>query len=97
MILARDNANRLRFKGEGDEIIIAGRSEERGEAKETVPMVTNNGDIEIAFNGKYVQDAIGVISGDGVRIEMTENTRPAVFKPADGNGYFCVIMPMQLA
>jgi DNA polymerase-3 subunit beta len=96
MILAKDNANRLRFRGDGDEIVIAGRSEERGEAKETVPMVTNNGDIEIAFNGKYVQDAIGVINGDGVKIEMTENTRPAVFKPADGNGYFCVIMPMQL-
>ncbi|MHB8635939.1 MAG: DNA polymerase III subunit beta [Fimbriimonadaceae bacterium] len=97
MILAKDNANRLRFKGDGDEIVIAGRSEERGEAKESVPMVASNGDIEIAFNGAYVRDAIAVIRGDGVRIEMTENTRPAVFKPADGNGYFCVIMPMQLA
>ncbi len=98
MILARDNASRVRFKGGEDQILIAARSEEKGEAKEEVPMVSNNGDVEIAFNGKYVQDALGPIEGPGVRIEMTESSRPAVFRPADGDsGYFCVIMPMALA
>jgi DNA polymerase III sliding clamp (beta) subunit (PCNA family) len=28
---------------------------------------------------------------------MTESSRPAVFKPADDDSYFCVIMPMALA
>ena len=98
MILARDNANRVRFKGNGDQIVIAARSEEKGEAKEEVAMVPSNGDVEIAFNGKYVQDALGPIEGPGVRIEMTESSRPAIFKAADGDtGYFCVIMPMALA
>jgi DNA polymerase-3 subunit beta len=99
MILARDNANRVRFKGQGDQILISARSEEKGEAKEEVPMVAQNGDLEIAFNGKYVQDALAQIDGQGVRIEMTESSRPAVFKPADdeNNNYFCVIMPMALA
>ncbi|CAN5366750.1 DNA polymerase III subunit beta [soil metagenome] len=98
MILARDNANRVRFRGNGDQIIIAARSEEKGEAKEEVPMVPSNGDVEIAFNGKYVQDALVPISSAGVRVEMTESSRPAIFKAADGEtGYFCVIMPMALA
>jgi DNA polymerase-3 subunit beta len=98
MILARDNANRVRFKGSGDQIVIAARSEEKGEAKEEVAMVPSNGDVEIAFNGQYVQEALGPIEGPGVRIEMTEASRPAVFRPADGDsGYFCVIMPMALA
>ena len=98
MILARDNANRVRFKGANDQILLAARSEEKGEAKEEVSMVPSNGEVEIAFNGKYVQDALGAIEGPGVRIEMTESTRPAVFRPADDeSGYFCVIMPMALA
>jgi DNA polymerase-3 subunit beta len=98
MILARDNANRVRFRGNGDQIVIAARSEEKGEAKEEVPMVASNGDVEIAFNGKYVQEALGPIDSAGVRVEMTESSRPAVFKAADGDtGYFCVIMPMALA
>jgi DNA polymerase-3 subunit beta len=98
MILAKDNANRVRFKGEADQILISARSEERGEAKEEVLMVGQNGDVEIAFNGRYVQDALDAIEGPGVRIEMTESSRPAVFRPADDdNSYFCVIMPMALA
>lgn len=98
MILAKDNANRVRFRGLGDQILIAARSEEKGEAKEEVLMVGRNGEVEIAFNGKYVLDALVPIEGPGVRVEMTESSRPAVFRPADDdNGYFCVIMPMALA
>jgi DNA polymerase-3 subunit beta len=96
LILARDNANRLRFKGDGEEVVISGKSEERGEAKESVAMVGSNGDIEIAFNGKYVQEAVSAIGGQGAKIEMTENTRAAVFRSAEKDDYFCVIMPMQL-
>lgn len=97
LILARDNANRVRFRGSEDQILIAARSEEKGEAKEEIAMIGENGDVEIAFNGRYVLDALGPISGPGVRIEMTESTRPAVFRPTDADGYFCVIMPMALA
>jgi len=97
MIFAKDNASRVRFKGSGDQIFLAARSEEKGDGKEEVPMISSNGDVEIAFNGKYVQDALGAIDGPGVRIEMTESSRSAIFRPVDDNGYFCVIMPMALA
>lgn len=97
-ILARDNANRVRFSGSGDQILISAKSEEKGEAKEEVSMLAKNGDLDIAFNGKYVLEALAAIDGQGVKIEMTESSRPAVFKPAeDGDAYFCVIMPMALA
>ncbi len=97
MVLARDNANRIRFRGADDQIVIAARSEEKGEAKEEVPMISSDGNIEIAFNGKYVVDALKAVQDAGVRIEMTESSRPAIFKPADHEDYFCVIMPMALA
>lgn len=98
MILARGNANRVRFQGDGDQILLSARSEESGDAKEEVAMISNDGDVEIAFNGKYVLDALGAIREAGVKIEMTESSRPAIFRPAEGaNDYFCVIMPMALA
>lgn len=98
MLLARDSANRVKFRGDGELVIISARSEEKGEAKEELPIISNNGDVEIAFNGRYVLDALRSIKDQGVKVEMTESTRPAVFRPADDpNGYFCVIMPMALA
>lgn len=97
MVLARDNANRIRFRGANDQIVIAARSEERGEAKEELPMVAQDGDIEIAFNGKYVEDVLKAMHDQGVRIEMTESSRAAVFRPSEEpEDFFCVIMPMAL-
>ncbi len=97
MIMARDNANRVRFTGRADQILISARSEDKGEAKEEIQAVCKNGEIDIAFNGKYVQDALAAIRTEGVLAEMTEPSRPALFRPVDGGDQrYCVIMPMAL-
>lgn len=97
MIMARDNAFRIRFTGHGEQVQITARSEEKGEAKEEVAAVSKNGDIDIAFNGNYILQAIGALKSDGIRAEMTEPSRAAVFRPVDeSNNSFCVIMPMAL-
>lgn len=96
LILARDNAFRVRMTGHGDQVLLSARSDEKGEAKEDVAAITQNGDVEIAFNGNFIKDALAAVKGPGVRIEMTESARPAVFRPTDDESYFCVIMPMAL-
>ncbi len=96
LILAKDNAFRVRMSGNGDQLLLSARSDEKGEAKEEVTMLPENGDIEIAFNGRFISDALGPIKGPGVRIETTESSRSAVFRATDDDSYFCVIMPMAL-
>lgn len=96
MILARDSANRIRFSGQGEKIVISARSEDKGEAKEEVAMVSKNGDVDIAFNGRYVIEALGALEGEGVRAEMTESSRPAILRPTDSEDTFCVVMPMAM-
>lgn len=96
MILAKDTANRIRFSSDGEHLQIAARNEE-GEAKEEVQVVSKNGEIDIAFNGRYVLDMLNSMQTDGIRAEMTEPSRPAVFRPVEGDdSRFCVIMPMAL-
>ena len=97
LIVAKDSASRLRFKGNEETLLIAARSEEKGDAKEELSMISTNGELEIAFNGKYVLDALEPISGPGVKVEMTESMRPAIFRSVEEDKhYFCVIMPMSL-
>ncbi|MBS1709556.1 MAG: DNA polymerase III subunit beta [Armatimonadetes bacterium] len=97
MILAKDNANRVRFAGDGDRVVISARSEDKGEAKEEVEVIGKNGDLEIAFNGRYMIDGLNAMEGEGVRVEMTEASRPAVLRPAEhGDDHFCVVMPMAI-
>jgi DNA polymerase-3 subunit beta len=95
LILAKDNANRVKFTGTGDVVVISSRSEDKGEAKEEVACVSKNGEMRIAFNGQYVMDALLAMDGDGVKAEMTEPSRPAVLRPTEGgDDHFCVVMPM---
>lgn len=97
LIIARDSANRIRFSGHGEHVLLTARSEDRGEAKEQVSVVATDGEIEIAFNGRFIQDALAALRSDGVRAELTEPSRPAVFRPIEGgDNQFCVIMPMAL-
>lgn len=97
MIIARNSANRVRFKGDGEQVKIFVRSEDQGEAREQVAAVTKNGDLEIAFNGSFILDALNSFRGEGIRAEMTEASRPAVFSEVEeGKNHFCVIMPMAL-
>lgn len=97
MIIAKDSANRVRFRGLGDLVVISSRSEDKGEAKEEVKCVSRNGDLEIAFNGKYLMEALQAMDSDGVTAEMTEPSRPAVIRPVDGgDSHFCVVMPMAI-
>lgn len=94
-ILARDSAYRLRFTYTGENIVISTRSEERGEAKEEMPCIAKNGEVQIAFNGRYVRDAVSAMKCESVTIEMIEPSRPAIFRPTNGGeDHFCVIMPM---
>ncbi len=95
LILAKDNANRVKFTGQGDTIVISSRSEDKGEAKEEVACVSKNGDMKIAFNGQYVMEALAAMDCDGIKAEMTEPSRPAVLRPTEGgDDHFCVVMPM---
>lgn len=96
LILARDNAFRVKMTGHGDQVLLNARSDEKGEAREDVEALAQNGEVEIAFNGNFIRDALAPVKGPGVRIEMTESARPAIFRPVDDDSYFCVIMPMAL-
>lgn len=97
MIMAKDSANRVRFRGLGETIIISSRSEDKGETKEEISIVSRNGDLEIAFNGKYLKDALLAMGSAGITAEMTEASRPAIIRPTEnGDDHFCVVMPMAI-
>ena len=80
LILAKDNAYRIRFSGSTDQLLLTAHSDEKGEAKEEVPMIADNGDIEIAFNGRFVEQALSAIEDEGVRIRDDRALPPGNFQ-----------------
>lgn len=95
-LVARENGNKVVLRTEGEKLHITARGEGVGEASESVELVREGDDLEIAFNVRYLLDMLDVIKEEGISVELTESLRPALFKPVEKQDYLCVIMPMAL-
>jgi DNA polymerase-3 subunit beta len=96
-IVARDNANRLVLRTDGENLVIRAEAGDLGQAYEEIEVLREGDDIEIAFNARYLLDILGVLETEGLYLEMTEPLSPAVIRPVGDEQYLMVIMPMQLA
>jgi DNA polymerase-3 subunit beta len=67
-----------------------------GEATEEIDITYNGEDIDVGFNVNYVMDAVSVIQGDNVLFEVGVGLKPTVIKPAEGDNYLCIVMPLKI-
>jgi DNA polymerase III subunit beta len=105
-IVARENAHRIVFRTDEDKLILTAESQMVGNAREEVEVEREGEDVEIAFNAKYLLDVLNVLDTEKLQLELTEPLKPGVMRPismlaadapADaGDGYLCVLMPMQI-
>ena len=53
---------------------------------------------QIAFNGRYLRDALEAIDTPEVLLQITGPSNPGIIRPSgEPNGYLHVIMPMHVA
>ena len=86
---------RLAFKGEAKALELSSRAPEMGEAEISVEMKSFDGDdIEIGFNPAFIIDALKVLPGEEVMIEMKAPNKPEMIK--SGTDFVYVVMPVNL-
>jgi DNA polymerase-3 subunit beta len=106
-VFARDNSNIVRLEctpSEEDAELALGRvmvkstSAEMGDNEGHLDASVNGDAVQIAFNGKYLRDALEVIETPDVTLQITGPSSPGIIRPSGGpNGYLHVIMPMHVA
>lgn len=77
---------------------ITSKSPAAGEAFDEIPVDYSGPEMKIGLNAKYVQDALGGIHTDDVKLLLRGDLDPMVVTPAteDGSGTFLgVVMPMR--
>jgi DNA polymerase III subunit beta len=101
-IFAREGSNVARFniKTSGElepgSVEISAQSEETG-SNETVVAATIEGvGLLIAFNVKYLREALEVIKSPNVAVETSAPNAPGVIRPVGEDNFLHVIMPMHL-
>lgn len=101
-VFARDNSNIVRLSaqpGEASTLQVQSTSAEMGDNTGTLEAVVDGDEGQIAFNGKYLRDALEAIDTPDVMILISGPSSPGVIRPTGDQGETTtyVIMPMHVA
>lgn len=100
MLFARDNANIIRCALRPDDspsrgvFQVSATSAEMGDNVSEIECNVEGAEINIAFDGRLLSDALSHVPTAQVTIETTQATRPGTIKPVGDSDYLMVIMPM---
>ena len=81
---------------EPSEVEISATSEETGKNETIVEATVDGNSVLIAFNVKYLREALEVIRTPNVALETSAANAPGVVRPVGEDGFLHVIMPMHL-
>jgi DNA polymerase-3 subunit beta len=94
-IMTSEKANSVKLTFGKNSLAITANSPEVGEARETLAVNYKGKEIAIAFNPRYLIDALNALGEDEVFFELIDELSPGVLKI---NGPFLyVVMPMRLS
>jgi DNA polymerase-3 subunit beta len=102
LLFARDAANIIRFNVltgtelSPGQVVVTGTSAELGDNVSELDASIQGDAIEIAFNARYLIDALTVAGTKDTAIETSTPSSPGVVRPVGGDDFACVIMPMHI-
>lgn len=94
--LMSSEARGVKMSFASDHITIASDNPDLGEVREDVDAQFKGEAMTIGFNPKYMIELLGQIKSDQVDIDLGGELDPALVKPASGDDYLGVIMPMRI-
>ncbi len=103
LIFARDAANisRLHVIPNGEEgagrLVISATSSEYGDNVSELDVRVEGDPVEVAFNARYLIDALSVIDTAQVALETRDPSSPGVLRPVGEDDFVHIIMPMHIA
>ena len=98
-LFARDSANMLRFQVDPSSdppLIISATATEVGDNTAKVDATVNGQNTTIAFNSRFIADALGSLTANEVRLELGGPLAPGVVKIVGDESYLHVVMPLRI-
>lgn len=95
-IFAREAANIVKLTLQKDKVIVSSQTQSLGENTVDVEATLVGEENEIAFNAKYLVDALSNIDKETLVFEMAGPLNPGVFKIKDDTTFLHLIMPIRV-
>jgi DNA polymerase-3 subunit beta len=100
-IFAREAANTVRLHIQPHEsvagtVTVSATAADKGDNEGILAAHIEGEEMEIAFNVRYLIDALSVLDDDRVMLETINGRSPGVMHPVDDDGLIYVVMPMHI-
>jgi len=99
-LFARESANNIKVKmdpaNETDKIQVLAVSPQLGDNVSAVAGKVEGEALEIAFNAKFVLDALQVLGSENLALELSGNLTAGILKSIKDPNYLYVIMPLRI-
>lgn len=95
-IFAREAANVIKFQVLDNKFRISANAPQVGENITELEVQTKGEGGEIAFNSRFLQDFLSVVSQEEISFEMTGPLSPGVFRVVGDESFLHVIMPVRV-
>ncbi|MEI7667912.1 MAG: DNA polymerase III subunit beta, partial [Erysipelotrichaceae bacterium] len=86
----------IKLSANTNEIMISSKSSEVGSSLEKIKPIHYKGNpLEISFSGRYVFDAVRVLSGTVIKIEFSGEMKPFIIRNAEDDTVLQLILPVR--
>jgi DNA polymerase III subunit beta len=95
-LLSNEKTKPVKLELKRDSITLRSNTPELGEAAEQIPAEYTGEDMDMGFNARYVLEALAVMSGEQIVLELNDPLSPGVVRLLNDPDYFYVVMPMRV-
>ncbi len=95
-VLSKDKTNAVKLMLQAGTLTLHTSNPDLGEATEEVPAQYRGESLTTGFNARYILDALAVMDGESVTMEINTPLSPCLMKSDGDPGFLCVVMPMKI-
>jgi DNA polymerase-3 subunit beta len=96
IVLAAERSRAVKFELGSGTLRLSSNNPDLGEAREEIDIDYMGEELAVAFNARYLLDALGFLGAKEVRLGLQDAVSPATIAPADDPDSLAVVMPMRL-
>lgn len=95
-VLAADKSQPVKLSLGKDQLTVSCSNPDTGEISDDVPVEYAGDAVDVAFNARYLVDALASLDDQNVLLKLTDNLSPGLLVGVDEPHHLCVVMPMRL-
>ncbi len=95
-VLSKDKANAVKVTFAPGSMTLFSSNPDYGEATEELVARYEGEALNTGFNARYLLDALSVMDGESISLQMDTALSPCLIQEAESPGFKCVVMPIKI-